>query len=80
MIIKLEDLDGPKFGWAVKVNFKKEEPCNPGSTCLNTFQNNLVNHYSRSFHPTSILVAMSRQTGESFKSAAPLDCRIQFIC
>ena len=76
------DINRPKFGWRVKIRLKEDEPCdlnikNPEmSTCIlssnqNTglLNNNNLNHY-----------AQNRQTGEGFRSAAPPDCRYQYIC
>lgn len=71
---------GPKFGWSVKIELKKEEPCVPGSTCLKTSSNNFFNHYSRSSNYNNVLTATNRQTGEAFRSAAMPDCRIQYVC
>ena len=73
-------MERPKFGYAVKIMLKENEPCdlnleNPDqSTCI--LQSNRtsgsitenLNHY-----------AQSRQSGEEFRSAAPSDCRI-FVC
>ena len=76
------DINRRKFGWRVKIRLKEDEPCdlnikNPElSTCIlssnqdtGLLNNNNLNHY-----------AQNRQTGEGFRSAAPPDCRYQYIC
>ena len=76
------DINRPKFGWRVKIRLREDEPCdlnikNPElSTCIlssnqdtGLLNNNNLNHY-----------AQNRQTGEGFRSAAPPDCRYQYIC
>ena len=78
------DMERPKFGWRVKVTFMEDEPCdlnleNPElSTCILTSNPDLNNgDGTNSFQANT--VAQSRQTGESFRSAAPTDCRCVFL-
>ena len=76
-----EDMERPKFGWSVKVTLTENEPCdlnleNPElNTCLLTSNqnNDTVNLFN-------INNAQKRQTLEQFRSAAPPDCRIIYIC
>ena len=69
-----EDMERPKFGWRAKVTFVEDEPCNvdidnPGlSTCRLNSTRNVGDTAER------------RQTLEEFRSAAPTDCRIRYIC
>ena len=75
------DMERPKFGWRVKVTVMQDEPCNlnPGNPELNTCTLPLkVNNETDS--GLNINNAQRRQTGEQFRSAAPLDCRIRFVC
>jgi len=81
------DMERPKFGWRVKVTFMEDEPCdlnleNPElSTCILTSNpdNDLNNGDGTNFFRAN-KVAQSRQTGESFRSAAPADCRYRYVC
>ena len=78
------DMERPKFGYRMKVKLMENEPCeidfeNPTqSTCNRTaIANSRVDtgYYDKYHH------AQSRQTGEGFSSAAPVDCRIEaFSC
>ena len=72
------DMERPRFGWRAKITLMENEPCeidaeNPErSTCkINSISNNEDDTY---------LYAQSRQTGENFRSAAPPDCRIEYVC
>lgn len=85
------DMERPKFGWRVRVTFMEDEPCdlnleNPElSTCIltsnpdNDLINDLNNVDGTNFFQANT-VAQSRQTGESFRSAAPADCRYRYVC
>jgi len=81
------DMERPKFGWRVKVTFMEDEPCNLNlenpelSTCILTSNpdNDLNNSDGINFFQGNT-VAQSRQTGESFRSAAPADCRYRYVC
>ena len=76
-----EDMERPKFGWRVKVTLMEEEPCifnteNPElSTCR-------INSTRTSGSSNNLIMdnAQRRQTLEEFRSAAPTDCRIRYIC
>ena len=76
-----EDMERPKFGWRVKVTLMEEEPCifnteNPElSTCR-------INSTRTSGSSNDLIMnnAQRRQTLEEFRSAAPTDCRIRYIC
>jgi hypothetical protein len=84
------DMQRPKFGWRVKVTLMEDEPCNLNlenpelSTCIltsnpdNDLINDLNNGDGTNFFQANT-VAQSRQTGESFRSAAPADCRCVFF-
>ena len=72
------DLQRPKYGWGTKVTFMEDEPCDLDSTnpqlppCrINSTQTTESPNY---------LDAQRRQTLEEFRSAAPVDCRIRYIC
>merc|ERR1712079_360464 len=77
------DMERPKFGWRVEITLKENEPCqidfeNPdettcdlGSNTKNELLNNLDSRYLN-------ILAQSRQTDEGFRSAAPMECRIEF--
>ena len=73
-----EDMDRPKFGWSVKITLMEEEPCNFNaenpelSTCK-------INS-TRILDSPNFNNAQRRQTLEEFRSAAPTDCRIRYIC
>ena len=73
-----EDMDRPKFGWSVKITLMEEEPCDLNaevpelSTCKINSTRILDSPIFRS--------AQRRQTLEEFRSAAPTDCRIRYIC
>ena len=73
------DMERPRFGWRAKVTFMENEPCeidseNPElSTCR-------INSISNNEDETNYYYAQSRQTGENFRSAAPPDCRIEYVC
>ena len=77
-----DDMERPKFGYRVKLMLKEKEPCdydfkNPDqSTCILPSNTNV----KRIGTGTLKSYAQSRQTGEEFSSAAPTDCRINFIC
>ena len=75
-----EDMDRPKFGWKVKITLP-DEPCDSSleNPKLNQCTLNL-NKNSRSFYSFGNDNAQRRQTGEEFRSGAPPDCRIRFIC
>ena len=76
-----QDMERPKFGWRVKVTVMQDEPCdvnpeNPElSTC--TLPLRINNETDSNLNSNN---AQRRQTGEQFRSAAPLDCRIRFVC
>jgi len=76
-----KDMKRPKFGWSVKVTLTENEPCdlnleNPElNTCFST-----LNHNNDTVNPFNINNAQRRQTLEQFRSAAPPDCRIIYIC
>jgi len=71
-----QDMERPRFGWRVKLTTKENEPCdvnfeNPAlSTC----------NLPKSGEADENYYAQSRQTGEGFRSAAPVDCRIEYVC
>merc|ERR1712223_1516961 len=73
------DMERPRFGWRAKVTFMENEPCeinseNPErSTCR-------IKSISNNEDETNYYYAQSRQTGENFRSAAPPDCRIEYVC
>ena len=76
-----QDMERPKFGWRVKVTVMQDEPCdlNPENPELNTCTLPLkINNETDSDLNSSN--AQRRQTGEQFRSAAPPDCRIRFVC
>ncbi len=62
-----DDIDEPLYGWRVRVTLKENEPCVLNSTCIVSTSNSFATNF-----PTE------RQTGESFTSAAPPDCRLNF--
>ena len=72
-----DDMERPKFGWRVKVTLIENEPCdfNPENPELNT-----CTLPSNHRNETNSDNAQRRQTLEQFRSAAPPDCRIRFIC
>lgn len=75
------DMERPKFGWRVKVTVMQDEPCdlNPENPELKTCTLPLkVNNETDS--GLNINNAQRRQTLEQFRSAAPLDCRITYVC
>ena len=75
------DIERPKFGWRVKVTLMQNEPCdlNPENPELNTCTLPLkINNETDSGLNSNN--AQRRQTGEQFRSAAPPDCRIRFVC
>ena len=73
-----DDIERPRFGWRAKVTFMENEPCNVDfenpeqSTCR--VPSNSDGEAEANFY------AQSRQTGENFRSAAPPDCRIEYVC
>merc|ERR1712223_2249487 len=73
------DMERPRFGWRAKVTFMENEPCeidseNPErSTCR-------INSISNNEDETNYYYAQSRQTGENFRSAAPPECRVEYVC
>ena len=71
------DMERPKFGWRVKVTLIENEPCdfNPENPELNT-----CTLPSNHRNETNSDNAQRRQTLEQFRSAAPPDCRIRFVC
>lgn len=76
-----KDMERPKFGWSVKVTLMEDEPCdfnneNPelGTCRLDAVRNNAS---SSDLNRDN---AQRRQTLEEFRSAAPTDCRIRYIC
>ena len=73
-----EDMDRPKFGWSVKITLMEEEPCNFNTEIpeLSTCKINST----RILDSTNSNNAQRRQTLEEFRSAAPTDCRIRYIC
>ena len=80
-----DDMERPRFGYRVKLMLKEKEPCdynfeNPDqSTCI--LPSNTENKGRRRIGTGRLISdAQSRQTGEEFSSAAPTDCRINFIC
>ena len=75
------DMERPKFGWSVKVTLTENEPCdlNPDNPELNTCFST-SNQNNDTVNPFSINNAQRRQTLEQFRSAAPPDCRIIYIC
>ena len=72
-----EDMERPKFGWSVKVTLTENEPCdfNPENPELNT-----CTLLSNNTNKTNSDSAQRRQTLEQFRSSAPPDCRIRFVC
>ena len=76
-----DDMERPKFGWRVKVTLMQNEPCNlnPENPELNTCTLPLKTNNETDSDLNSNN-AQRRQTGEQFRSAAPLDCRIKFVC
>ena len=75
------DMERPKFGWRVKVTVMQDEPCdlNPENPELNTCTLPLKINNETDIGLNSNN-AQRRQTGEQFRSSAPLDCRIRFVC
>merc|ERR1711976_486125 len=73
------DMERPRFGWRAKITLMENEPCeidaeNPErSTCR-------INSISNNEDETKYYYAQSRQTGESFRSAAPPECRVEYVC
>ena len=74
-------MERPKFGWSVKVTLMEDEPCdfnneNPdlGKCRVEAVRNNAS---SSNLNRDN---AQRRQTLEEFRSAAPTDCRIRYIC
>ena len=75
------DMERPKFGWRVKVTVMQDEPCdlNPENPELNTCTLPLkINNETDSGLNSNN--AQRRQTGEQFRSSAPLDCRLRYVC
>ena len=82
-------MERPKFGYRMKVTLMKDEPCelnvdNPElSTCKlssnpnNDILNRLDDEYAEY---AEYYYAQSRQTGEGFRSSAPIDCRYRYVC
>ena len=72
-----DDMERPKFGWRVKVTLTQNEPCdfNPENPELNTCI--LPSNHRNETNSDN---AQRRQTLEQFRSAAPPDCRITYIC
>merc|ERR1712223_1235166 len=73
------DMKRPRFGWRAKVTFMENEPCeidseNPERTTCR------IKSISNNEDETNYYYAQSRQTGENFRSAAPPDCRIEYVC
>ena len=77
-----DDMDRPKFGYRVMVRLKDNEPCDINfensdeDTCTSQLESDSK---GRNGTDTKYLsqFAQSRQTGEGFSSAAPVDCRLQ---
>ena len=75
-----DDIERPKFGWSVKVTLMENEPCNIDlenpelNTCTFAIRSNETESFLNSNK------AQRRQTLEQFRSAAPPDCRIIYIC
>merc|ERR1719225_808233 len=73
------DMERPRFGWRAKVTFMENEPCeidaeNPErSTCR-------ISSISNNEDEANYYYAQSRQTGENFRSAAPPECRVEYVC
>ena len=68
-----EDIPRMEYGWSVKVMLTEKEPCSfdPNASederCVITM-NNQTDTFQR------------RQTGENFRSSAPADCRVEYVC
>ncbi len=62
-----DDISEPLYGWRVKVTLIDDEPCEEGISCINT-------EVLTQVYPSE------RQTGEGFRSAAPVDCRTINVC
>ena len=79
-----EDMERPKFGWRVKVTLMEDEPCeldveNPErSTCK--LSSNPDNDLLSGLDFADGIYAQSRQTGEGFRTKAPIDCRYRYVC
>ena len=82
-----DDMESPKFGWRVKVELKQDEPCDLTTTCFQMNENSSGNNNvegsavyyklrKRSYY-SDWNHASSRQTGETFRSASPPDCRVR---
>ena len=77
-----DDMDRPKFGYRVMVRLRDNEPCDINfensdeDTCTSQLDSDSE---GRNGTDTKYLsqFAQSRQTGEGFSSAAPVDCRLQ---
>ena len=76
-----EDMERPKFGWSVKVTYMEDEPCdfNSEHPDLSRCKLNSTRNAGLSSDLNSD-TAQRRQTLEEFRSAAPTDCRIRYIC
>ena len=80
-------MEGPKFGWRVKVELKKDQPCDLTTSCFQIDGNSSINnniygsavHYKlrKRSYSSGWNYASSRQTGENFRSASPPDCRVR---
>ena len=77
-----EDMERPKFGWRVKVTLMEDEPCEFDNERpeLSTCRLNSTRNSGLSLSDLNSDTAQRRQTLEEFRSAAPTDCRIRYIC
>ena len=76
-----QDMPRRKFGWRMKVMLMEKEPCtfepdtNPDiPKCIITSPNTADEDLN--FQQN----AQERQTGEGARSAAPPDCRVEYVC
>ena len=74
-----EDMPRRMFGWSVKVTLMEEDPCT-FDTENNPDLPKCIVTSPRTGDSNDQQTAQERQTGEGFRSAAPADCRVSYIC
>merc|ERR1711971_668990 len=72
-----EDMPRRDFGWSVKVSLRKNESCTFTPKLNPDMPPCIMTDASAPPKPDTL---EERQTGENFKTAAPLDCRVQYVC
>ena len=80
-----EDMERPKFGWRMRVTLIEEEPCNlnvenPELSTCKLSSNPENDNLGAGLDGDESYYAQSRQTGEGFRSTAPIDCRYRYVC